>query len=96
MRGQTDNQVVTLDSFPHAVVANRDPTEVPEYVEYSSNQGDLSMDQRYDCPFQWFREQPDKATWADIAHDYLIIPAMSAEVERVFSRYRITADGVLI
>jgi hypothetical protein len=39
-------------------------------------------------PLSWWREWEDKfPTWFEIAFDVLPIPAMSAEAERVFSRF---------
>jgi len=39
-------------------------------------------------PLSWWREREDKfPTWCEIAFDVLPIPAMSAEPERVFSRF---------
>ena len=39
-------------------------------------------------PLSWWRERENKfSTWFEIAFDVLPIPAMSAEAERVFSRF---------
>jgi hypothetical protein len=38
-------------------------------------------------PMQWWRMNGDRfPTWKRIAMDMLSIPAMSAEIERIFSR----------
>lgn len=57
----------------------------------------MDIEAKYDCLYPYWRgHEVSLSTWRAIALDFLPIPAMSAEVERVFSRYLTTANGVLI
>jgi hypothetical protein len=59
-----------------------------EFMLWAESLSDDDVQDKYPNAYAfWKANQPGRPTWALIAYDYMPIPAMSAEAERVFSRY---------
>jgi hypothetical protein len=79
----TNKFETTFDSWPLRV--EQPVKNWKEFDDWIKRAPELEYD---GCLFKLWRgkEKLDSPTWAAIAFDYLPIPAMSAEVERIFSR----------
>ena len=87
-----EDKVVTFDSWPAAKLDSRRQNEGGVSTEQDHKFRGYSS--RYSVAFNsghsmeyWRTNRKMYPTWAEIAFELLLISAMSAEVERVFSRF---------
>jgi hypothetical protein len=90
LQAEEESRTMTFESWPRMATDNTEtgfercqPGD-DEFREYTSRRAvDLNID-----PMEWWRIHGDEfPTWKKIAMNLLSIPAVSGEIERIFSRY---------
>ncbi len=87
-KNQADKKV-NLHNYPEGEYQERPIECDADFTVWASQESDFSIeiDKTHPNLFVWWREEEHKyETWAWMGYDHLPIPAMSAEVERIFSR----------